>query len=108
MVEKIERIRGTVPSSQTRIDNSLSITSEPDNTWYAKRQSTINENLGKRSLLTGMRDEGSDHECAADSQDSKDRDDGNDADKRLSGESERIGTGNWDDDVPDGEHVGYL
>gem|GEM_PF-4882398 len=45
MVDKVERIRGTASATPTRVNESLSITSEPDNAWIAQRQSAINEDL---------------------------------------------------------------
>lgn len=107
MIEKVEATRGTERSSATRIGESMSITSEPDNTWFAKRQSTINENLHKRSVLQDTNDDPASNEENDAEQNSADGENPS-GDKLLSGESPRIGTGNWDDDVPDGEHVGYL
>jgi hypothetical protein len=107
MIEKVEATRGTERSTATRVGESMSITSEPDNTWFAKRQSTINENLHKRSVLADTDDDRSPGGENDASQNSADGENSND-DKLFSGESPRIGTGNWDDDVPDGEHVGYL
>ncbi|WP_313614168.1 hypothetical protein [Agrobacterium sp.] len=107
MIEKVEATRRTARSSATRAGESMSITSEPENTWIAKRQSTINEDLRQRSLLTDVGEDnphGKEHPDQPESDKDTDPADEN----RLSGESPRIGTGNLDEEVPHGEHVGYL
>ena len=108
MVDKVERIRGTASATPTRVNESLSITSEPDNAWIAQRQSAINEDLSRRSLLTVLPDDEEPEGEGGDQPAADHERQGQREERRFSGESERIGTGNWDDDVPDGEHIGYL
>lgn len=117
MVEKIAPTSPTVASSATHVNHSTSIGSEPDNAWVAERQAKITAGSGKKD----------DHHTADGEEDRIDGDDDPAAERhldhhsthpraeatdpgeeRLSGESERIGTGNLDDDVPFGDHVGYL
>lgn len=117
MVEKIAPTSPTAASSATHVNHSTSIGSEPDNAWVAERQARITAGSGKKG----------DHHPADGDQDRIDGDDDPAADRHLdhhsshprtkepdtdeehlSGESERIGTGNLDDDVPFGDHVGYL
>ncbi len=118
MVEKIAPTSPTAPSSATQVNHSTSITSEPDNAWVAERQTEIashgrrhREEQAASDSEERIDDEGDpaadrhlDHHQAS-------RPHPNDADpdeERLSGESERIGTGNLDENVPFGEHLGYL
>ena len=114
MVEKVERIAGTTGSMATHTNHSVSITSEPDAVWVAYRQSAITLGLEKRGH--GDRKHPDADEARGESDHHRDplaaearQSDGVDPkEERLSGESERIGSGNWDDDVPFGKHVGYL
>jgi len=117
MVEKIAPTSPTAASSATRVNHSTSIGSEPDNAWIAERQAQITAGSGKKD----------DHHAADSDEDRIAGDDDPAAERhldhhsthphaetsdpneeRLSGESERIGTGTLDEDVPFGEHVGYL
>ena len=114
MVEKVEPAAATSATTVTNIRNSLSITSEPDNVLVARRQSVITAGLDRvkeRDILG--------HELEIDPDaDGEDRHNtghgiphaGEDPpeEERLSGESKRIGTGNWEDDVPPGDHVAYI
>ncbi|WP_083347507.1 hypothetical protein [Rhizobium sp. LCM 4573] len=111
MVEKIERIAATSPSRPTQVDDSTSITSEPDGVWVAHRQSEITAGLKERAHASRQGGKPDGDELAKHQVDSCPTDDQNGeqpSDEKLSGESERIGQGNWDEDVPFGEHVGYL
>ncbi len=117
MVEKIAPTSPTAPSSATHVNHSTSIGSEPDNAWVAERQAKITAGSGKKD----------EHHSADSDEDRFDADDDPAAgrhldhhsthlhveapdpdEERLSGESERIGSGNLDEDVPFGDHVGYL
>lgn len=117
MVEKIEPTSPTAASSATHTNHSTSIGSEPDNAWVAERQAAI----------TAGREKKGEHHAAVDEDERVDDNEDRAADRhldhhsthppvedadadaeRLSGESERIGTDNFDDDVPFGDHVGYL
>ena len=117
MVEKIAPTSPTAPSSATHVNHSTSIGSEPDNAWVAERQAKITAGSEKKD----------EHHSADSDEDRFDADDDPAAgrhldhhsthlhveapdpdEERLSGESERIGSGNLDEDVPFGDHVGYL
>lgn len=117
MVEKIAPTSPTAASSTTHVNHSTSIGSEPDNAWVAERQAQISAGSGKKDdHRTAVSDEGpidSDDDPAAerhlDHHSTHPHAEGSDpTEERLSGESERIGTGTLDEDVPFGEHVGYL
>jgi hypothetical protein len=114
MVDKITRVSSSAPSNPTRVETSLSL-AEPEAAWVAHRQSAINAANEQRK-----RDEDAAHEPASPANSDDDvvpdpDDDGSiqalpeegDA-QLLSGESERIGSGNLDEEVPFGEHLGYV
>ena len=112
MVEKVDKIAGTTGSMATHINHSVSITSEPDAVWVAHRQAAITAALERQGSKRRDHPESADSEAGEDpgSVRSEDAlpDSADPATERLSGESERIGSGNWDEDVPFGNHVGYL
>ncbi|MEB2846801.1 hypothetical protein GAO09_05025 [Rhizobiales bacterium RZME27] len=95
MVKPVARISASAASEATRIDHSLSITSEPDNAWVAARQDrmTADQEERKRDVTEG------------DSEDHA-REEADEA--LLSGESERIGSQNFDDDTPFGDRVAII
>jgi hypothetical protein len=114
MVDKISRISATSASAATRVETSISL-AEPDIAWVAERQSAINaavsEHVNMRhpsepnpSDEDGRSDDASARHLDLCSSQKQDDEDG----ERLSGESERIGTGNLDDDSPFGDHVGFV
>lgn len=114
MVEKIAKVSSSAPSAATRIDHSVSI-AEPDIAWVAKRQSSINaDHLAPRTERRIARDSVETHpdEAAARQRDDRHpnhRDDEEEQSTRLSGESDRIGNGNLDDEeVPFGGHTGFV
>lgn len=117
MVEKIAPTSPTAASSATHINHSTSIGSEPDNAWVAERQAEITAG-GKRK---GAHPATAGDEGTVDDADDRAADrhldhhsthphaqEASPYEERLSGESERIGTDNFNEDVPFGEHVGYL
>ena len=122
MVDPVTPISATAPSSPTRIGTSTSIGSEPDNAWVAARQAQITADA-----LTHVHPQlphpeaeipGLSHRDPSDDRDQDRRhraeeepdtsslaersETGTPQDDRLSGESERIGTVNFDDDTPFG------
>ncbi|MBY5802698.1 hypothetical protein [Rhizobium ruizarguesonis] len=123
MVDAINPISATAPSEPTKVGTSTSIGSEPDNAWVAARQSqiTADQLAAKRAV---------EKEAAADLIPHADLivDDEEHPQKRhrhaaseegeaageqaeqpvLSGESDRIGTRNFDDDTPFGERVAII
>ncbi|TNM62685.1 hypothetical protein [Aliirhizobium smilacinae] len=115
MVDPVARISATSASAATMTESSLSI-AEPDNAWADARQSHINADL---AALKKKRDEGDEggNEDVPDTLDDRhphkrqdavaavDTDEEQPEDRRLSGESERIGTRNFDDDTPFGLRV---
>ncbi|ULR45485.1 hypothetical protein [Rhizobium sp. K102] len=116
MVEAINPISATAASEPTKVGTSTSIGSEPDNAWVAARQSQIttdrqasremaqkqsaNELIPHADLAA--EDEMHQRKWSARSQDEKEA--GETAEQpTLSGESERIGTRNFDGDAPFGK-----
>ena len=123
MVEAINPISATAPSEPTKVGTSTSIGSEPDNAWVAARQSHITADLlalrraAEREIASDLiphaelvveddrhaqkrhEDETSEDRQAADEQAEH---------PTLSGESDRIGTRNFDDDTPFGERVAII
>lgn len=122
MVERVSRISSSASSSSTQIDNSLAIGSEPYNAWVAARQDKINDDLRERAREHASDPDGhhkSPEDEAEEDADARmqarharqlgEPDDSVDTaeepheDCTLSGESDRIGTRNFDDDTPFGE-----
>lgn len=88
-IAEIAPISATAPSAPVDIGRTTSITSDPDGRWVATRQSAITAGLELRHMDTGSE--------RAD-----------EAPKRFSGESERIGRWFGDENTPFGERFGYL
>ncbi|WP_426122779.1 hypothetical protein [Pararhizobium sp. PWRC1-1] len=116
MVDKITRVSSSAPSVPTRVETSLSL-AEPESAWVAHRQSAINAaNEQRKRHKDAAHDrespERSDGDCVPDPEDERDgsiRPPSEEEDAQgLSGESERIGSGNLDEEVPFGQHVGYV
>lgn len=107
-VRKVSPISATSSSIAIDVGETTSITSDPANSWVAKRQAEISAALERRRAAHGNRREPPDTRMPA-----KDPEDAallaeDPSRPRLSGESERIGTGNWEETVSFGNHVGYL
>lgn len=116
MVDKITRVSSSAPSTPTRVETSLSL-AEPDLAWIAHRQSAITAAHQRRKLDKDVaheratvaecdRDGVSDPEVENEASNPVPTEEENA--QRLSGESERIGSGNLADEVPFGQHVGYV
>ncbi|HTO31689.1 MAG TPA: hypothetical protein VL202_11005 [Pararhizobium sp.] len=127
MVDPVMRILRSFPSSPTRINTSTSISSEPDNAWVAARQARINADLLtlKRADVTeDASDDSPSNETEGeietlDDRHAQSREDDQASEKmeasgeeaeshRFSGESDEIGTRNFDDDTPFGERVAIV
>jgi hypothetical protein len=120
MVEKIAATSPTSSSAATQTNHSTSITSEPDRAWVAERQAQITASLEmmneERAALRGESHD--DDKVDEDEQASERRLDHHSGKahppeeiaeaERLSGESARIGKGNLEEEVPFGEHVGFV
>ncbi|MEI1251861.1 hypothetical protein [Rhizobium aouanii] len=123
MVDAINPISATAASEPTKVGTSTSIGSEPDNAWVAVRQSQITadqlatKKAVEKEAVSGLIPHADliveneehpqkPHRHAA-------SDDGEEAGEQaeqpaLSGESDRIGTRNFDDDTPFGERVAII
>jgi len=86
-VQKIMPVSATSASRQVAINHTNSILSDPDPRWVAMRQGTINEAFEKRMRLA------SDHGSSQNVEFSKD------PAGKLSGESDRIGRNEWDENT---------
>ncbi|MFL5011038.1 hypothetical protein [Rhizobium sp.] len=121
MVDAINPISATAPSEPTKVGTSTSIGSEPDNAWVAARQSqiTADQLAAKKStekeaasgliphadLIVDYEQHPRDGHAASDEGEEA----GEQAEQPvLSGESDRIGTRNFDDDTPFGERVAII
>ncbi len=103
MVKPVTRITASAASEATRIDRSLSITSEPDNVWIAARQDRITAD-GERLKRDVAEEEARDQAPHPDQVTEK----AEAEEALLSGESEQIGTQNFDDDTPFGDRVAIV
>ncbi|MCJ8238492.1 hypothetical protein [Peteryoungia algae] len=118
MVERISRTSSSEASSQTEAGSTLNLDSDPMSAWVASRQSKINHDIEERHRQAeeerarngAPSDNGETRHALSPRQwpdPSETPDplaDGND-EPRLSGESERIGTQNFDEDTPFGNRV---
>lgn len=114
-VEKVMAISAVSSSTAVDIGYTTSITSDPENTWVAKRQSAINAALERRIADQGDQNEGGFEDSPIGRNGAGTTDtlkEPASTKKRpsltFSGESERIGEGNWDEKTSFGKHVGYL
>jgi hypothetical protein len=119
MVERISRISRSDATSPTDIAHTLNIASDADNAWVAARQSQINRDIEerRRTMLEEKAKHGTlDDEPAGggdeppsdpgvEISDADDTAEDNAEEPRLSGESERIGTQNFDEDTPFGDRT---
>jgi hypothetical protein len=104
-VQKIEPISATAPSRQVEIHQTSSILSDPDGRWVARRQEAISDAFEKGMHIKG------DHGGGAKlpTHDSPQDHDNSEAPAgKLSGESDRIGRTEWDENTPFGKHVGFV
>jgi hypothetical protein len=126
MVDAITPISASSATSATKVDDSLSITAEPDNKWVAERQSRIDadqvelknaakDRNGEPSALGVELDEdvitlleGHSRKRKVKTAVQSDSPDAAVEHLLLSGESELIGTTNFDDETPFGERVAIV
>ncbi len=116
MVDPVSRVSSTSASAATQVDSSVVSRAEPDNVWADHRQTQINADLAAMKRFRKPQDEGGEEEETSGSlddrhphrrQDAAASEAGDEApqDARLSGESERIGTRNYDDKTPFGRRT---
>ncbi|NNH68208.1 hypothetical protein [Rhizobium laguerreae] len=123
MVDAINAISATARSEATKVGTSTSIGSEPDNAWVAARQSqiTADQLAAKKSTEKEAASDIIPHaDLIVDYEQHPQKRDGHAASEEggeagkqaeqpvLSGESDRIGTRNFDDDTPFGERVAII
>lgn len=118
MVERVSRVSSTSASAATLVDSSVVSRAEPDNVWAGHRQDQINADLAAMKRFREQQDEARGEEEEEPSASLDDRHphrrqeattsetpDEQSDDARLSGESERIGTRNYDDETPFGHRT---
>ncbi|CAN7753760.1 hypothetical protein [Rhizobium sp. LjRoot258] len=113
MIDKVAPTSSVSPSSVAHANHSTSIASEPDMALIAERQAQITAGFERmkeeREVANGAegQDRASERHTNGLAAHVHPRE-GNTEEQRLSGESVRIGTGNLDDDVPFGKHIGFV
>jgi hypothetical protein len=119
MVDRITSIFGSEASTRTETGHTLNLGSDAQNAWVAARQSKINHDIEELHKMAveeraenGMPEEDEaapNHEFASrqwvEPSDTDVADENTDEEPRLSGESERIGTQNFDEDTPFGDRT---
>lgn len=116
MVDPVTRVSSTSASAATLVDSSVVSRAEPDNVWAAHRQEQINADLAAMKRFRKQDGEAAGEEEPSASLDDRhphrrqeatasDTSDEQPDDARLSGESERIGTRNYDDETPFGHRT---
>lgn len=103
-VHKVMPISATASSRQVEIGQTYSILSDPDGRWVAKRQEAINEGFEKRMRLVSNQGDGAKTVSLDSLQDGSSLHVPN----TLSGESERIGQSEWDENTAFGKHVDFF
>lgn len=104
MVERISRISSSEASSQTEAGSTLNLDSDPMSAWVGARQSKINRDIEARHRHA-EEEPARQWPQLSEPPDSLADDTG---ESRLSGESERIGTQNFDEDTPFGDRVAIV
>jgi hypothetical protein len=122
MVDPVNRISRSEASMPSQIDHTLNVRSDANNAWIAARQSQINDDLLElQKIAIAELARRKDQEATVDpdeqhphsrqwfeSVDPSEETDQSEQQPKLSGESDRIGTQNFDDDTPFGERVAIL
>ena len=121
MVERISRISSSEASNQTEAGSTLNLDSDPMSAWVGARQSKINRDIearhrqaeDERAQKGSPGDESETAQAPPARQllhpsDPPDPLAENTGEPRLSGESERIGTQNFDEDTPFGDRVAIV
>jgi hypothetical protein len=122
MVDPVNRISRSEASMPSQIDHTLNVRSDANNAWIAARQSQINDDLlelQKIAIAELARRKEQEATVDPDEQhphsrqwfepvDPSEETDQSEQQPKLSGESDRIGTQNFDDDTPFGERVAIL
>ncbi|MGZ2487976.1 hypothetical protein ACVITL_006561 [Rhizobium pisi] len=103
-VQKVMPISATASSRQVEISQTNSILSDPDGRWVAKRQGAINEAFEKCMRLSdhGIGSMTPSHHSSQNVAFSEE------PAWKLSGESDRIGRNEWDENTAFGNHVGFF
>ncbi|RKE84048.1 hypothetical protein [Rhizobium sp. AG855] len=116
MVDKVSRISGSEASTRTETGHTLNLGSDAQNAWVAARQSKINDDLLERHREA--EEEHARHDTPDDGPETSEKrpsrqwieppetevpPEDSAEEPRLSGESERIGTQNFDEDTPFGD-----
>jgi hypothetical protein len=113
MVDRISRISNSEASTRTETGHTLNLGSDSQNAWVAARQSQINHDIEERHREAeeeharhGAPDEDGDARPGREWNEPEvapETGENETGEPRLSGESERIGTQNFDEDTPFGD-----
>lgn len=116
MIGKVLAVSGIFSLSGAEVSHSTSINSELDSALIAARQTRITKGLEQQKKRREGTKEVNHHESGSCERDWASEQDiahvdtqqKNTEKERLSGESVRIGTGNFEKDAPFGDHVGFV
>jgi hypothetical protein len=116
MVDRISRISSSEASARTETGHTLNLGSDSQNAWVAARQSKINHDIEERHREAeeeharhGAPDDDAEDDGARsrhawiEPEGAPEASEDETGEPRLSGESERIGTQNFDEDTPFGD-----
>lgn len=120
MVKRVSRIFPSEASNQAEVGHTLNLGSDPLNSWVSARQSKINHDIEERRR--NAPGEHADHGSAKEQEaehghrsrhliepdETRNATEGAPDEPCLSGESERIGTQNFDEDTPFGDRVAII
>ena len=104
-VQNAMPISAIAPSRQVEINQTSSILSDPDGRWAARHQEAISDAFEKSARIKGSHGGGAKVSSQGGSHDldSSERSAG-----KLSGESDRIGRTEWDENTLFGKHVVFI
>ena len=104
-VQKVMPISSIAPSRQVEINQTSSILSDPDSRWAARRQEAISDAFEKSMRIKGSQGGGA---KVSSQRGSHDLDSSERSAGKLSGESDRIGRTEWDENTLFGKHVVFI
>jgi hypothetical protein len=104
-VQKVMPISAIAPSRQVETNQTSSILSDPDGRWVARRQEAISDAFEKSMCIKGAHGGGA---KVSSQGGSHDLDSSEKSVGKLSGESDRIGHTEWDENTLFGKHVVFI
>lgn len=104
-VQKVMPLSAIAPSRELEINQASSIFSDPDGRWAARRQEAISYGFGKSMRLSGAHGSGAKVSFHGGPHD---LDSSEMSAVKLSGESDRIGCTEWEENTLFGKHVVFI